>query len=330
MKKLLIGILTVLTIACGEKSSSKFSLSGKTIDFEDGTFLYLDYNNEVIDSAIVENNSFEFSTELPSSPINLWMHNKDFSKYRSFWAENRLMKFDATESDFRKAIITGSETENTSFDFFQSIDTLPRFERQKMEMDFVRKNPNSIISAFLLSLYSTTWGKDKTMDLYKNFSSSNKDSEFGKKINRFLELSQEPEIGQQYVDFESENPQGEARKLSNLAGKVTLLEFWASWCAPCRHENPNLVKTYAKFNPKGFEIFAVSMDHDKNSWLTAIEEDELNWEHVSDLKGNDNEASIIYGVSGIPDNFLIAENGEIIGRNLRGEKLNEKLSEFLE
>ena len=117
--------------------------------------------------------------------------------------------------------------------------------------------------------------------------------------------------------------------MSELNGKVILLEFWASWCGPCRQENPNLVKTYNIFNPKGFEIFAVSLDEDKESWLKAIQEDNLKWKHVSDLKGSRNEASLIYGINGIPDNFLISENGEIIGRNLRGDKLNQKLKEIL-
>ena len=100
-------------------------------------------------------------------------------------------------------------------------------------------------------------------------------------------------------------------------------------CGPCRQENPNLVKTYQKFKSEGFEVFAVSLDQEKESWLQAIETDSLNWEHVSDLKGSDNEASLIYGISGIPDNFLIDRNGVIIGRNLRGNELNEKLTELM-
>jgi peroxiredoxin len=118
------------------------------------------------------------------------------------------------------------------------------------------------------------------------------------------------------VDVEVEDQNGSLKKISELKGKVVLLEFWTYCCAPCRQENPNLVKTYNKFIPKGFEIFAVSIDRDKESWLTAIEKDGLNWVDTSDLKGNKNEASLIYGVSGIPHNFLIDRNGKIIGRNL--------------
>jgi peroxiredoxin len=330
MKKFILGIITLLAISCNEKIEPKFSLTGTTNGIENGNILFLNFNNKTIDSTIVENNTFEFATKLTTSPINLWIHNKDFSNYRSFWAENKPMTFDATQTDFRNAKITGSESENLNFSLHQKTDTLPRNERQKLEIEFVKNNPNSIVSASMLSFYSTTWGKEKTKELYEQLSAENKNSKFGKEITKYIELNKEPKIGEKFADFESENQNGKLIKLSELKGKAVLLEFWASWCGPCRQENPNLVKTYEKFNQKGFEIFAVSLDEDKESWLKAIEKDGLNWEHVSDLKGQRNEASLIYGINGVPDNFLIAENGEIIGRNLRGEKLNQKLKEILE
>tara|TARA_R110001583_G_C5567977_1_gene401775 strand:+ start:109 stop:1101 length:993 start_codon:yes stop_codon:yes gene_type:complete len=330
MKRIIFGIITLLAVSCTEKPEMEFSLSGTTNGFENGTTLYLDVENKSIDSTEIENNIFVFKTKLSSSPLQVIIRTKDFSQYRFLWAENNPMTFDATKTDFRNAKITGSESENLSFSLHQKIDTLPRNERQKAEMEFVKNNQNSIVSASMLSLYSTTWGKETTKELYEQFSEENKNSKFGEEITKYIELNKEPKIGEQFADFESENQNGELKKLSNLKGKVVLLEFWASWCGPCRQENPNLVKTYEKFNPKGFEIFAVSLDEDKESWLKAIEKDSLNWEHVSDLKGQRNEASLIYGINGIPDNFLIAENGEIIGRNLRGEKLNQKLKEILE
>ena len=122
---------------------------------------------------------------------------------------------------------------------------------------------------------------------------------------------------------------GGLRRLSDFEGKLVLLEFWGSGCLPCRKENPTLVKTYKKYQPKGFEIFAVSQDTKRESWLKAIKDDQLPWIQVSDLKGHNNTASLIYGISYIPDNFLIDQNGIIIERNLRGDKLKEKLNELL-
>ncbi|WP_299060946.1 TlpA disulfide reductase family protein [uncultured Polaribacter sp.] len=329
MKKITFVFVLLLVFSCNGKPDLKFSLSGTTNGLENGTILYLDYNNKSLDSTKVINNVFKFKTKLPNSPIKLWLHNKDFSNYRAFWAENKPMSFDAAKTDFRNANVTGSESENLSFSFYQKINKLPDNEIEEKEIEFVKNNPNSIVSASMLALYSTTWGKDKTKELFEMFSKENKNSKFGKQIIKYIKLNKALKIGDKFVDVESKNQKGELSKLSKFYGKIILLEFWASWCGPCRQENPNLVNTYKKFNSKGFEIFAVSLDIDKESWLKAIKKDNLPWEQVSDLKGEKNEVSLIYGVSEIPDNFLIDENGFIIERNLRGQELNSKLEEIL-
>lgn len=328
MKKIVFGIITLFVISCNLKPKEEFSLTGKTAGIENGDIIYLEHNETVLDSTLVENSSFEFKTRLPNTPIEIWLYNKDFSNYRVFWAENKPMTFDATKADFINAKITGSESEELSFNLYQKIDTLPRNERRKMEMEFVKNNPNSIVSASMLSLYSSTWGKEKTKELYQQLSTENKNSNFGKETKKYIELNKNPKIGEKYVDFEMTDVNGERRRLSEYNGKVILLEFWSSKCIPCRKENPNLVKTYNEFKSKGFEIFAVSEDIKRDNWLKAIEEDELTWLHVSNLSRK-NTASLIYGINGIPDNFLIDQNGIIIGRNLRSEKLSEKIKETI-
>lgn len=330
MKKIIFGILTLLIVSCSEKKEIEFSFTGTTKGIENGKVLYLDYDNKVLDSTKIENNTFTFTTKLPTYPVKLWLHTKDFSSYRPFWAENKPMNFVAIDTDFKNANITGSEIETLSQTLYQNTDSLSREERIKKEMEFVKEYPNSIVSAYILSVYATTWGKEKTTELYEPFSQENKKSDYGQQIGRYIELNKEPKIGEQFADFRMEDQNGNIKTLSDIKGKTVLLEFWASWCGPCRKENPNLVKTYETFQPKGFEIFAVSLDEDKDNWLKAIEKDSLNWTHVSDLKGQANHASLVYGINGIPDNFLIADNGEIIGRNLRGEELDKKLSELLE
>ncbi len=307
----------------------EFSLIGTTNGIENGTVLYFDTKEILIDSAVIENNSFSFKTKLPKSPLQVVLRTKNFSNYRFLWLENSPMTFDAARTDFRNAIVTGSLEENLSQTLSKETDSLPRDERLKKEKEFVNKNPNSIHSAYILSVYSTTWGKEKTKELFEEFSTVNKNSEYGKSISKYIELNKNPKIGEKYVDFEMEDSKGKIRKLSEFNDKIVLLEFWASNCGPCRQENPNLVKTYEKYNPKGFEIFAVSQDLKRINWLNAIEEDKLPWIQVSDLKGRDNSASLIYGLNKIPDNFLIDKNGIIIARNLRGEKLNEKLAEIM-
>lgn len=129
-------------------------------------------------------------------------------------------------------------------------------------------------------------------------------------------------------DFQQETPEGETLKLSDFKGKITLVDFWASWCAPCRRENPNVVNLYQKYKDKGFDILGVSLDRDKARWIQAIEKDGLTWSHVSDLKGWKNSVAGLYGVTSIPHTILLDREGRIIQRNLRGEQLAQKLQEI--
>jgi len=117
--------------------------------------------------------------------------------------------------------------------------------------------------------------------------------------------------------------------LSSVRGKVTLVDFWASWCGPCRAENPNVVSVYRKYHKKGLEIYSVSLDNDKSKWKAAIQHDKLKWKHVSGLKGWDDPYVKIYGVGGIPDNFLLDKNGKVIATNLRGKELSALLGQVL-
>ncbi|MEG1555625.1 MAG: TlpA disulfide reductase family protein [Bacteroidales bacterium] len=125
------------------------------------------------------------------------------------------------------------------------------------------------------------------------------------------------------------NPDGKILKLSDLRGKVVLVDFWASWCRPCRMENPHVTAMYQKYHDKGFEVYSVSLDRDKNSWVKAIADDKLVWpNHVSDLKYWSSEGAKIYGVSSIPATFLLDREGRIISKNLRGEALTKTLQEI--
>ncbi|MEL6922586.1 MAG: TlpA disulfide reductase family protein [Bacteroidota bacterium] len=137
-------------------------------------------------------------------------------------------------------------------------------------------------------------------------------------------------MGAEAPDFTATTPEGEDMSLSELRGKVVMIDFWASWCGPCRRENPNVVALYNKYKSKGFEILGVSLDRSKAPWLKAIETDGLTWHHVSDLKGWKNEVAQMYNVSSIPQTILLNEQGEIIARNLRGEQLAQRLAEIFD
>jgi peroxiredoxin len=137
-------------------------------------------------------------------------------------------------------------------------------------------------------------------------------------------------IGQKAPDFSLNDPEGNPVSLySKVGSKLLLVDFWAAWCGPCRQENPNVVKIFNEFNKKGFDVFGVSLDRTKDDWVKAIANDKLAWTHVSDLQYWNSAAAQMYGVSAIPANFLLDENGVIIGRNLRGETLYNKVKEVL-
>ena len=142
------------------------------------------------------------------------------------------------------------------------------------------------------------------------------------------EISEAAGTGVTAPEIALPNPDGDTIALSSLRGKYVLLDFWASWCRPCRLENPNLVESYNKYHDKGFEIYQVSLDKKKESWIKAIEKDNLTWIHVSDLKYWNSEAAELYKVQSIPASFLLDKNGKIIAKNLRGDALEAKLSEI--
>ncbi len=125
------------------------------------------------------------------------------------------------------------------------------------------------------------------------------------------------------------DPSGKVHSLAEFKGKVLLIDFWASWCGPCRQENPNVVGAYKEFHGKGFEILSVSLDKSDVAWKNAIAQDKLSWTHVSDLKYWDSKAAADYGVKGIPFAVLVGRDGKVIAKNLRGEELSKKLKEIL-
>lgn len=166
---------------------------------------------------------------------------------------------------------------------------------------------------------------------FNKFSAAVKATDLGKSIAQTIASAKKTGVGQMAMDFTQNDVNDKPVKLSDFRGKYVLLDFWASWCGPCRGENPNVVKAYNAYKDKNFTVLGVSLDQPgkKADWLAAIEKDGLTWTQLSDLKGWENAASKMYGVRGIPANFLIDPSGKIIAKNIRGEELHKKLSEVI-
>ncbi|NQX39081.1 Peroxiredoxin [Pedobacter steynii] len=202
-------------------------------------------------------------------------------------------------------------------------------EQRVIILQYAKKNPTSFLSLHLLTqLASPDMDTQVMRSAFNALSTNLRGSKLGKELVGKLGTASATAVGGMAPNFTQNDVNGKPVKLSDFKGKYVLLDFWASWCVPCRAQHPNLVKTYNKYKGKNFTILGVSLDDagKKADWLKAIKSDGLTWTQVSDLKFRDNEVAKLYNINAIPQNFLIDPSGKIIGKNLHGEELNKKLA----
>jgi len=181
----------------------------------------------------------------------------------------------------------------------------------------------------VLNYFSYNPDADTLQSLYHGFTPSLQSSHLGQKLKDILDRALLTGIGRPAPGFTQVDSRGNPIALSSLKGRYVLVDFWASWCGPCREENPNVLKNYRQYHSKGFTVLGVSLDDKKSKWLEAIKKDGLPWIQVSDLKGWKNEVAVLYGMEGIPMNYLVDKDGKIVAKGLRGPDLDKKLEEFL-
>ena len=368
MKYLSILFSTFLLFACSSNSDT-YTLSGKAMGFEDGTKIIVSevINNQpkAIDTLVVQSESFigEY-TNSEVLTLNL-LQVEDINSTILYFPENINLKATIFKDSIKSSFVRGG-TQNDSYREFTN--QLKRFNKIKSEkaqlfkqarreqdgilaqnlqlelnsiaiqendykIKFVTENPNSLFSVLLLTelVSKKEISSADATKIINSYSPKIAASSSSKTLKNTIAAMKKAEVGGLAPDFSAPTPSGENLALSDVLGKYTIIDFWASWCKPCRRENPNVVNVYNEYHNKGLNIISVSLDKagQKERWLKAIETDQMNWEHVSNLKGWNEPIAKMYNVRSIPATFLLDENGTIIAKNLRGPALGQKIASLL-
>ncbi|MGF1635631.1 MAG: redoxin domain-containing protein, partial [Cyclobacteriaceae bacterium] len=364
--RVIILIILINVCACNAYSQKEFVIEGKTEGFADSTWLDL-RNNElesIADSVQVFNNRFSFSGEVdePSNYAITTRFSRDPAsrQYKFLWLEPGKITLEGKYGEFRYAKVEGSKTQkqqdkltdlkknneiryDSLVNEFQKGDLFAdstlkakamqiqaslRQESNDISNQFIKDNPGYLISAVELSYLMKSIDKDQAQSPYENLSPEIKSTKYGLAIDNFLKLNRSFKTGDTYVDINLPNSHNTPISLSDFKGKYVLLDFWASGCGPCRMEHPKLLELYNKYKDQGFEIYAVSLDKNRNNWLKAIEKDQIIWPNVSDLQGFNSQVALTYGVYYVPNNYLIDPDGIIIEKDLRGQSLEKRIEEI--
>ncbi len=252
-------------------------------------------------------------------------------------SQDRLKTFDDTNKDFDKQLqehynayrTAATEQNEEAMAAAEALYDETELKKNNYLVDYVKENNADVVSHYLVYRNSYQFDLESLEGIVINFAET-PESPYLTALSERVKTLKRVAVGQPFVDFSQENPDNELIALSDHIGpKVLLVDFWASWCQPCRAENPNIVAIHNDYKDKGFDVFGVSFDTDREKWLEAIEADQLDWTQVSDLAGWGNAAGKPYGVQSIPHSVLLDENGIIIAKNLRGDKLREKVAEIL-
>jgi len=363
MRNVLAILVFVMAVYSCQSAKDEYSIKGSVAGVETGK-VYLqklvDGQPQSVDTAELVGGKFTFKGKMEMPDIRfLRLNDQDY--FAQFFLDNANITVTANKDSLRNTKITGSPTQDVfkiyitemeklnkevmalqeKYQSAMSMNNTDAAEKAKIDYqamidnnkvytkNFVKEHSNSVVSPYITLFQLANQIDGAELDsIASKFAPELSKSEYVIKINEIVQEQKKTAIGVVAPDFTMNDPEGKPIQLSSLKGKVVLVDFWASWCGPCRQENPNVVKLYQQYHSKGFEILGVSLDKTKEDWLKAIKDDNLTWIHVSDLQFWQNAAARLYGVNAIPQSFLLDKDGKIIGKGLRGEQLAKKMMEL--
>lgn len=362
----------LLIIASCKSPSSTYHITGNAPDVYNGIRVYLqelDASNQAryVDTAIVMDQKFFFDNPVRNKFPELRILTMDGAESNLiFLLDKEKLSIILNKDSLWSSTLIGSKQNTALLDFKKTQMALTKkaknYSQQRVALSqqgnieaanaittqwiadedvlrnkgiqIITSNPDNIVSTILLGeLFSSKIIEPaQAQNYYEQLSNRLKEEPLSKQLIAVLNQYTVTEIGRKAPEFEALTPQGAPLKLSQTLGKYTLIDFWASWCGPCRQENPNVVNAYQKYHDKGFNIISVSLDRPgaDAAWKAAIEKDNMTWFHVSNLQHWNDPIAKSYNVKGIPATFLVDKNGVIIARNLRGQELHRKLAELLD